>query len=900
MLGNRLMLALKILAALTALGVATMVVGTGVAAGYVVRVTADLPDIDELSDYQPPVMTRVHAGDGRLIAEYARQSRVFVPIQSIPDTVVHAFISAEDKNFYTHNGFDPMGFLRGGIRSVINKIRGSGGLQSGSTITQQVAKNFLLTSDQNIRRKVREIVLAMRIERVFSKDEILELYLNEIYLGRRAYGVAAASLLYFGKSLDELTLSETAYIAALPKAPSNLDITHARNRAYAVSRRNYVLGRMLANAYIDQSTRDAAARDELLPADRLTGSTYLAAEYFVEEVRRDVFSMYGEDELYDGGLSVRTTLDTELQVAARTALREGLEAYDRRHGYRGPLAQIDPARGWEERLANVEKPRDIAPWTSALVLEHTEDGVLVGLLDGSVGLIPFSAPRRADGGAWVRALDDTPIEDTPLEWARRAAAPGEATPEVLQRSQDVLAVGDVVLVEALPSEDETAAPTYALRQMPGVEGAIMAMDPHTGRVLAMVGGYSFSRSQFNRATQARRQPGSAFKPFVYAAALDAVDPRGDRLYTPAHQVLDGAYVNYSGTDGASYKPTNYSGRWFGLQTLRVGIERSRNTMTVRLANEIGLQRVSSYGERFGIYDSLPPFEAMSLGAGETTLERIVAGYAMLVNGGVRVTPTILDRVQDRDGRTIFRQDYRTCDEACMVEDAWDMASPPLLTDPRPDVIDPITAYQTVYILDGVMRRGTARAVGQDLRQELDENIAIAGKTGTTNEYRDAWFVGFSPDLVVGVFVGFDTPQPLGTIAEGEGGGRVAAPIFGRFMEQALPRYDNIPFRQPPGVTFARIDSRSGLLARPGAEEPYFVGSCRVDPVVEAFHPGTVPTQRACIGERSDSSGVGVGVGVSQTFTGRGDRFTGPGRIPPSTPVDGGELPDDSEDVGALY
>lgn len=865
---RHIIMLVKIMAGLAALGVTAVLVGAVFLAGYVLRVTEDLPEIDELAQYEPPVMTRVHAGDGRLIAEYARESRVFVPIENIPEPIVHAFISAEDKNFFTHNGFDPMGFIRGGLRSAFNVIRGSGGLQSGSTITQQVAKNFLLTSDQNLQRKIREIFIALRIEQAFSKDEILELYLNEIYLGRRSYGVAAASLLYFGKSLDELSLSEMAYLAALPKAPSRLDITRQRNKAYAVSRRNYVLGRMVANGYVSQADHDAAAKEDLNVAERLSGSTYRAAEYFVEEVRREIFSMYGEDELYDGGLSVRTTVDTELQLAAREALRAGLEAYDRRHGYRGPLATLDPNGDWAAALAELETPTDIGGWAPAVVLELREDAAVIGLLDGSRGRIPFAPPETDDKGKRV-ADAERPIEDTPLAWARRIDANGRVGP-LIETPGEAVALGDVILVEPLEADADADGPSlrggdglYALRQIPEVNGAIMAMDPHTGRVLAMVGGYSFSLSQFNRATQARRQPGSAFKPFVYAAALDVRDERGDYAFTPAYQELDSAYVSTGGRDGTFYKPSNYEGRWYGLQTLRVGIERSRNTMTVRLANKIGLNRVSSYGERFGIYDNLPPYEAMALGAGETTLWRMVAAYAMLVNGGKRIEPTILDRVQDRDGRTIFRRGVRTCTDVCQAE-AWADMTPPLLADPRADVIDPITAYQVVSMMEGVVTRGTARRVGQALDKP------VAGKTGTTNDFRDAWFVGFAPDLVVGVFVGFDSPKPLGTVPEGEGGGKVAAPVFQAFMERALPRYDTIPFRIPSGVVFANIDANSGRLARPGATTPYFAGpsgSCKVEPVLEAFHPGTQPTQMACTGETATDSGVSVGAARRPTPSG---------------------------------
>jgi penicillin-binding protein 1A len=771
----------------------------GFAFVYVVRVTEDLPAIEDLALYEPPVMSRVHAGDGRLIAEYARESRVFVPIETIPRQVIDAFIAAEDKNFYQHGGIDPIGMARAGLRNAVDFLRGEEGpLQGGSTITQQVAKNFKLEADQTIERKVRELVLARRIEQAFTKDEILELYLNEIYLGRRAYGVAAAALLYFGKPLDELTLSEIAYLAAVPRAPNNYHPT--RNRDRAIERRNWVLDRMVANDMLDVDEAEIAKRDDLVVVDRLTGATYQAAEYFVEETRRFAFSTYGDEELYDGGLSIRTTLDTRLQVAARRALRDGLETYDRRHGYRGPLAQIEAGSGWQERLIGLETEAvDVDPtWAKAVVIAAGDQRLRIGFLDGSEGLIPLSE----------------------LAWARRVREDGSVGPEIASAA-NALSVGDVVYAAPLGPDPTTGAERdgeFSLRQVPRVNGAIMAIDPHTGRVLALVGGYSFRLSQFDRATQARRQPGSSFKPFVYAAALD-------NGYTPVSRILDAPYVSTAGVDGTFYKPTNYSGRWYGPSTLRRGIELSRNAMTVRLANAMGLELMSRYGERFHIYDDLPAYESMSLGAGETTLWRMVAGYAMLVNGGYEVTPTIVDRVQDRDGRTIERHDGRVCTGCAVDPDEVDWANAPVpqLSDPRQRVIDPVTAYQVVSMLEGVVTRGTASSsVGV-----LD--WPLAGKTGTTNDFKDAWFVGFSPDLVAGVYIGFDTPVTLGN---GESGGVVAAPVFRDFMAVALEEAPKTPFRTPPGVQLTPIDGETGALARQG------------DPgmIWEAFRPGTEPTR----------------------------------------------------------
>lgn len=773
-------------------GVAAAVVGLVgfiAAAVYVVRVTDDLPNHEQLAEYTPPIMSRVHAGDGLLIAEYAREHRVFVPIDNIPQNVVHAFISAEDKNFYEHGGLDLRGIIRAAISNIGNVMNGRR-LEGASTITQQVAKNFLLSSEQRIERKVREIVLSRRIERAFTKDQILELYLNEIYLGNRAYGVAAAALNYFGRSLDELELHEIAYLAALPKGPANYH--PERQREAAIERRNWVLSRMVENGYVSAEAAAEAQAQPLQVVDRLSGATYTAAEYFVENVRRQVFSMYGDDELYDGGLSIRTTLDTSMQLAARRALRDGLEDYDRRHGYRGALATIELDENWEESLAAVEIPRDLDEgWLQAVVTETTASAARIRFMGGAEGSIPMSA----------------------LEWARQTLPDGELGPVVTRPSQ-VLSAGDVILVASIADQENYSEGQYGLRQVPEINGGILAMDPHTGRVLAMVGGYSFQHSQFNRATQARRQPGSSFKPFVYAAALD-------NGYTPASLILDAPFVASGGPDERFYMPSNYSERYYGMSTLRLGLELSRNVMTVRLAQEMGMEPISEYGERFGIYDDLEPVLAMALGAGETTLERLVAAYATLVNGGRQVQPTILDRVQDRTGATIYAHEVLPCD-TCDAE-AWDpQLFEPVFPETREEIVDPVTAYQVVHMLEGAVQRGTGtalRVLGRPL----------GGKTGTTNDFRDAWFVGFSPDLIVGVYVGFDTPYQLG---DGEAGGRVAAPIARDFLASALDNYPVAPFRVPEGVRLVPIDRQSG--------EPGALGQPGV--ILEAFRPGTEPSR----------------------------------------------------------
>ena len=788
-------------------------IGLIVVVVYVARVTQDLPDYTQLAEYEPPITSRVHAGDGRLIAEFARERRIFVPIDRIPPTLSNAFLAAEDANFYEHGGLDFRGIIRATINNIGNVIRDDR-LEGASTITQQVAKNFLLSSDQRLERKVREMILSRRIERAFEKDQILELYLNEIYFGRRSYGVAAAAMNYFGKSLDELTLAESAFLAAVVNGPSRFHPIRYPERT--LDRRNWVLSRMATEGFITQEEAEAAAQEPMLVIERFRGEEYVAAEYFVEEARRQLFDTYGDDQLYNGGLSIRTTLDTRLQLAARNALRSGLEAYDRRHGYRGPLGQIEVGGGWDERLdAFEDTPPDLNDrWMPAVVLEITSEDVRIGYLinpdDGGNGIIDAenqnedaeTGPQPAEGR----------IVLSELEWARQSLDDGLMGPTIRTPS-DVLSVGDVILIEEILNEEEVST-GFGLRQVPAVNGGLLALDPHTGRVLAMAGGYSFQQSQFNRATQARRQPGSSFKPFVYAAAMD-------NGYTPVSMILDAPFVASGGPDLRFYRPQNYSERFYGMSTLRLGLELSRNVMTVRLAQEMGMGPVADYGERFGIYDDLEPVLAMALGAGETTLWRLVTAYGALVNGGARIEPTIIDRVQDRYGESIYVHDPRASD-VYDVEEWQPRLAEPEVPELGEEVVSPVTAYQIVHILEGAVQRGTGqalRALGRPL----------AGKTGTTNDFRDAWFVGFGPDIVVGAYVGFDSPQQMGS---GEAGGRVATPIVRDFLEVALQNYPVAPFRVPEGVSLVPIDARTGqpsVLGRPGT-------------ILEAFQPGTEPSR----------------------------------------------------------
>jgi len=771
---RRLPLAVKIAGGVIAAGLLLSLLAVGAFGVYLFSLSQDLPDYEVLAEYKPPVTTRVYANNGELVAEFARERRLFVPIESMPDLVKDAFISAEDKSFYEHAGLDFKGIVRAQVSNIGNLVRGRR-LEGGSTITQQVAKNFLLSSEQKIERKMKEWLVTRRIEKAFTKDHILELYLNEIYLGNRSYGVAAAALNYFDKSLDELTVEEAAYLAAIPKGPSNYHPVHNYDRA--VERRNWVIGRLFEDGKITQEQMETARAEplnaQIAPA---LGARDWASEYFAEEVRKQIAERYGSDALYDGGLAVRTTIDPRFQRAAGEALRRWLVEYDQRHGWRGAISSMSVTDNWAADFTEVEKTlfsnkhlsSDLSPWKPALVLETKGAAAKIGFADGSEGSI---------------ALKD-------MQWARAYKAVDSMGPEITSVGQ-ALKRGDVIYAEAIGESDGS----YALRQPPAVNGALVAIDPHTGRVLAMVGGFSFQMSEFNRAIQAKRQPGSTFKPFVYATALDSG-------YTPSSIVLDAPFVA-PGVD-SWWKPGNYAeGRFYGESTLRLGIEQSRNTMTARLAQDLGIGRIVDYVSKFGLSDSLPRELAISLGSGETTLTRITSGYATFVNGGKHVDPFVIDRVQDRSGKSVYRHDERECFNC--RDQAWSGQAEPQLADNREQVMDPRTAYQIVSMLEGAVARGTGSAV----KKVVDK--PIAGKTGTTNDYKDAWFVGFAPDLAAGVFVGFDMPQTLG---QGEAGGRVAAPIFGEFMAAALKDEPGIPFRIPSGIRLVRVNAKTGRPAGP--------------------------------------------------------------------------------------
>jgi penicillin-binding protein 1A len=753
-----------------------------------------LPDYRALADYKPKVVTRVHAGDGELLAEFSTEKRIFVPIGSIPTLVKEAFISAEDKNFYQHNGVDPEGIVRAAVTDLRN-MHSEKRPVGASTITQQVARNFLLTNEVSIARKIKEMILAYRIEQVLTKDQILELYLNEIYLGLNSYGVAAAALDYFDKPLDQLTVAEAAFLAAIPKNPNKY--FREKNHEAALERRDYVINRMLEDHYITQpQAGDALATP--LAFQPPHEAEIVPAGHFTEEVRRELLAAYGKDGLYGGGLSVRTTLDPRLQAIAVKSFRDGLVAYDERHGWRGPVTHFATMNSWAEQLARTAPPEGAETWRLAAVIGADADTAEIGFADGKKATLSMADMR------WTNKTK-----------ASAVMQPGDV---ILVQSVEVAPPedkksGDRKKEAGKAADDKKPEPAfhYVLRQMPEVNGALVALDPHTGRVLALVGGMSYESSEFDRATQAMRQPGSSFKPFVYLAALDSG-------FTPSTIVLDAPIEIDQGPGLPLWKPVNFDHEFLGELPLRVALEKSLDTATVRVGQAIGMPKIVDYAKKFGISDNLPPFISSVIGAGESTLMRMTTAYAELDNGGKKIIPTLIDRIQDREGKTLFRHDTRVCPACANVP--WTGQAVPEIPDDQPQIQDPRTAYQMVEMMEGVVQRGTARALASLGRP-------LAGKTGTSNDAKDLWFIGFSPDLVVGVYVGYDEPKTLG---KREQGASVAAPIFKEFMGVALADQPPVPFRVPPGLRLVRVDAKSGQPA----------GSGDADAIWEAFLPGTEP------------------------------------------------------------
>ena len=744
----------------------------------------DLPNHAQLAQYAPPTISRIYSGEGRMIDEFARERRLFAPSDEIPELVKQAFISAEDKNFYIHKGYD----VRGMIAAAIDAARG-GRLRGASTITQQVMKNFLLSSDRSAERKIKELILASRLEETLSKEKILELYLNEIFLGQNSFGVAAAAQTYFNKGLSELSPAEAAYLAVLPKAPSNYHPVRDYDRS--VERRNFVLREMFQNGYIDRNAYDAAVNEKLRSVQNGDFPPFRDSlpprDYFSDEIRRQLSLDFGQDEFFTGGLSIRATLDPELQKKAAEALRAGLEKFDRGLGvWRGAKLKLKPEQlgdeeTWRAALAEVNVARDIEGWYPAVVLE-------LGNNDARLGI--EGVAEDADG-QWLQAKDVT--------WARKRLQGNKLGPKAKVAS-DLLEVGDVVHVRAMTSDSDGSFIRWTLRQIPEVQGGFMAMDVNNGRVLAMQGGFSYQYSVFNRATQATRQPGSSFKPFVYASALDSG-------FSPATIIID-APIEVQTGDGI-WRPENASRQYYGPTPLRTGIERSRNLMTVRLAQEIGMETVASYAERFGVYDELKPFLANALGAQETTLFKMVAAYAMFANGGERVEPTLVDRVQDRYGKTIYRHDKRFCED-CQYA-SLRPGEAPRITSNRERVMDAITAYQLTSMMQGVVQRGTAAG-------RINLGVPVAGKTGTTNDNKDVWFIGFTSNIVAGCYIGYDRPRSM----PGASGGGMCAPVFNEFMQVATKKYGGGKFAVPPGGRFIKIDRSTGARLPDSASGDYVV------------------------------------------------------------------------------
>ncbi len=814
---------LNLLKILLAFATAVLIVGTGTVAGLFWHFSHGLPDHKQLADYQPATSSRLYAADGRLLAEYAREKRVFVPVAAMPKRVLEAFVAAEDQRFFTHPGVDFVGIVRAVVANVANPGKRPEG---ASGITQQVAKNFLLTNQATLARKIREAILAFRIEETYSKERILELYLNEIYLGSGNYGVAQAAINYFDRSLDELSLSEIAYLAALPKAPNRYNINRNEKEAYA--RRDYVLGRMRDDGYITQAELDQARGEKL--QYRRRGATEVAqADYFAEEVRRNLLAAYGEKALYESGLTVSTTLDPAIQAVADNALRDGLITYDRRHGWRGAYAKIPDMGLWEEEFARIAQRRPLAGppgWQLAVVSKVEAQSVsLVGLPDGE-GTLPFAEMTWA----------------APTLPEQRVGAPPRSP-------RDVVAVGDVIVVEKVEKPaGANAKPypprTYALRQVPNVEGGVVVMDTQTGRVLALSGGWSYGRSQFNRAVQAARQPGSSFKPFVYLAAMDSG-------FSPASVVLDAPFSYDPGYGQPVWSPKNYGGDFLGPTTVRRGLELSRNLMTVRMAQQVGMKNVVQVAKEFGVADQMGAYLPMSLGAGETTLLRMTMAYAMLANGALEITPSLVDRVQDRNGKTIYRHEPRAC-RGC-GEAAGGRPAPPEIVDSRKPFHDPASVYQVVHMMLGVTTRGTAGRLAALGRP-------IAGKTGTTNDARDNWFLGSTPDITIGIYIGFDEPRTLGPGNQETGGGN-AVPIYEQIAKQIFKDKAPTPFRIPPGLRMVKFTYEGGTID-------------------EVFKPGTEPGSEGFNQSLLDGSGpwsgIDAGGGPQQAGGPRRPGLTGTG------------------------
>ena len=708
----------------------------------------NIPDYKFLKNYKPPVSSKVYSGEGELVADFSKEKRIFVPYNSIPKNVINSFLSAEDKNFYSHPGVDAKGVLRAVVNNISNIIS-SKRLEGASTITQQVAKNFLLTNEVSFNRKIKEAILAFRIERALTKQRILELYLNQIYLGSGAYGVAAASLEYFDKSIKDLDYAEAALLAALPKAPSRYN--PYRDIELATFRRNLVIKNLLENNYINLEQYNKFLTEKINL--KKPGKIYLEdAQYYIEDIRKTVVSSLTYDKVYNQGFNINTPINLEFQKLATDALREGLISYDKRKGWRGALTNKDYSKKWNKNLEKFDLEKSIN-WEIAIVKKVNQFNAEIETKNNSDGVIKFQD----------------------ISWTKKEF------PELLK-------VGDIIYVKKINSEN------YSLKQLPKINGGIVVMDPYTGRVLALSGGFSFKKSEFNRATQASRQPGSAFKPFVYALALE-------NNYTPTSLVLDAPIVLDQGEGLKMWKPQNYGKKFYGPSTLRAGLEKSRNLMTVRIAQDLGLTKIINSSKKLGIYENPDELLSISLGSAETTLLKLTSAYSVFVNGGKLVEPILIDRIQDSEGKTIVNNDKRkciNCDQISYLGNDY-----PIIENSYKKIFSPQTAHQMTSILEGVVQRGTAKKL-KDLK------LNIAGKTGTTNKNTDTWFIGYTSNLLVGVYVGSDNPEPLGKF---ETGSKTALPIFKEFIKKSVKKSDARPFKAAEGTIMMVIDPATGEKAK---------------------------------------------------------------------------------------
>ena len=708
----------------------------------------DIPDYKFLKNYKPPVSSKVYSGEGELVADFSQEKRVFVPYSSIPKNVINAFLSAEDKNFFSHPGVDAKGVLRAVVNNISNIIS-SKRLEGASTITQQVAKNFLLTNEVSINRKIKEAILAFRIERALSKERILELYLNQIYLGSGAYGIAAASLEYFDKSIRDINYSEAALLAALPKAPSRYN--PYRDIEVAKFRRNLVLKNLLDNNYITSEWYEKLKNKEIILSKNK--KIYLEdAQYFIEDVRKNVIKNFTYDKVYKQGFNINTPINLEFQKIATNSLRDGLVSYDQRKGWRGPLTNKIYNSNWNKDLKKFYLEKSIG-WSLAIVKKINKFSAEIETEDKIQGVIKYKD----------------------ISWTKK-------------EFKNLLQPGDIIYVKKISDKK------FSLQQLPKINGGIVVMDPFTGRILALSGGFSFKKSEFNRATQAKRQPGSAFKPFVYALALE-------NNYTPTSLVLDAPLVLDQGDDLKMWKPENYGKKFYGPSTLRTGLEKSRNLMTVRIAQDLGIERIVNFSKDLKIYENPEELLSISLGSAETTLINLTSAYSAFVNGGKLVEPILIDRIQDSEGNTIYNNNLRQCIDCDQI--SYLSNDYPKIQNNYKQIFSPETAYQMTSILEGVVKRGT----GKKLR---DLNLNIAGKTGTTNKNTDTWFIGFTSNLLVGVYVGSDSPSPLGKY---ETGSKTALPIFKDFIKQAVKKSDARPFKAAEDTIMMVVDPKTGQKAK---------------------------------------------------------------------------------------